>query len=194
MHRIGIFSGTFDPVHAGHLAFALETRRICGLEQVIFLAERSPRDKTAVTDINHRVALLQAATADQSDLAVMELSSPQFTVAETLPELRRQLPDTELTLLIGSDVVRTFSYRWPGLETLLSEVSLAIGMRAGDARDEITAILSQLEADLGAPVRHTFIDTPAAAVTSSQSRKGPADPSHLQPAILSYIEQHGLYV
>src|SRR5258706_15577528 len=102
--HIGIYSGTFDPVHPGHVAFALETLQTCKLDEVIFLPEQTPRDKQAVTDLSHRIALLERALADEPNMRVLKLRSPQFTVADTLPEIYAALKDTQLTLLVGSDV------------------------------------------------------------------------------------------
>ncbi|HEU5121705.1 MAG TPA: adenylyltransferase/cytidyltransferase family protein, partial [Candidatus Saccharimonadales bacterium] len=68
MRRIGIYSGTFDPVHYGHIAFAASAIRACNLDEVVFLPEPQPRYKAGVTDIAHRLALLTMATAAQSNL------------------------------------------------------------------------------------------------------------------------------
>src|SRR5688500_13565413 len=115
-HRIGIFPGTFDPVHQGHVAFCLEALRVCKLDEVLLLPERVPREKQNVADFSRRRSLLQDAVSARPALHVMVLNSDQFTVKETLPELQRKLGDAELTLLVGSDVVRTFLYRWEGLK------------------------------------------------------------------------------
>ena len=144
MRSIGIYPGAFDPVHAGHIAFAREAKRICGLDEVVFLPEPSPRGKQDVTRLSDRLALLRASLADEG-LRVATLTSQQFTVHQTLPEIEQLFPDATLTLLAGSDVARTFQYRWPGLETLLMRVSLAIGLRGDDVPAEMHDIMASLE-------------------------------------------------
>jgi nicotinate-nucleotide adenylyltransferase len=169
--RIGVYSGTFDPIHAGHIAFADATQKVCALDRVIFLPEKQPREKQHVSDIAERLALLDQATEPYKNLHVQQLESAQFSVQHTLPELRRLLGDANFTLLVGSDVVRTFLYRWEGLATLLAEVSLAIGMRAGDSQGEMLKIIHELEQTYKIPTTYTFIVAPHADLASSHFRK-----------------------
>jgi nicotinate-nucleotide adenylyltransferase len=190
--QIGIYSGTFDPVHSGHIAFAKGAVQDCGLDSVVFLPERTPRDKQNVTALAHRLALLERATAQHPELHVRELESDQFTVQQTLPEIRRLVGDAELMLLVGSDVVRTFAYRWPGLDELLQSVQLVIGMREGDDKSDIAAIIQTLEQDLSRPIRHTYIYTAQATIASSPIRTGERS-DWLPTEVSRYINRHGLY-
>ncbi len=159
---IGIFPGTFDPVHEGHIAFALAVARDCGLDEVIFVPEHSPRGKTNVSTLPERITRIEKQIKTHPNLRVAELESRQFTVAETLPELRR-LFDGELTLLIGSDVAAKL-HLWPDLDQLLGEVRLAIGLRGEHTADEVRQTLSKLKAG-GA-----IIETPHKQLSSSQIR------------------------
>ena len=59
--RIGIFAGTFDPVHKGHISFALQAIEAAGLDEVVFLPEPRPRHKQSVTDQSHRIAMINLA-------------------------------------------------------------------------------------------------------------------------------------
>lgn len=193
MRRIGIYSGTFDPVHPGHVAFALESKAVCELDEVIFLPERDPRGKAGASSMHHRIQLLGHALEGLAGLRVLELASEQFTVSQTLPELQQLFTDASLVLLAGSDVIRTFPYRWEGLQELLEAMPLAIGIRAGDAPDAIDAIIQELQEEYGHPIERTYITTPEADLASTHIRNGTADLSRLHPATRRYIEQHGLY-
>lgn len=184
--RIGIYSGTFDPVHTGHVAFALAAREACSLDEVIFLPEAEPRKKAIVTEMVHRMALIEKVTQTISELRVVELSSRQFTPESTLRELRHLLGDAELTLLIGSDVV-SHLLDWPNITMLLSEVSLAIGMRAGDSEQRIREMLQLSDI----PLSPTFVHTPLSHAASSLVREG--DTTHLAPRAAKYIGTHELY-
>jgi nicotinate (nicotinamide) nucleotide adenylyltransferase len=170
VRRIGIFSGTFDPVHHGHIAFCLEALRVCSLDEVILLPERLPRSKRFVTPLPRRAALLEKSVEPLARLSVAILDSDQFTVGQTLPELRHMFGDAELILLIGSDVVGTFLYRWEGLEELFKGTELAVGIRQGDTKQKITATLVQIEDKYKVTVRYTLIKSPYPAATSSQIR------------------------
>lgn len=191
--RTGIYSGTFDPVHSGHIAFAKEAMRTCSLDEVVFIPEQKPRGKNHVASMSHRIALIERATAANTGLRVAQLASGQFNVEQTLPELRRIFSGCRLTLLMGSDVVRTFSYRWEKLDTLLAGVSLAIGMRFNDDPNEITAIMDQLAQDYDVFIDYALIFAPDADMTSSQIRNGTADKSRMLPGVLTYMQEHQLY-
>lgn len=169
MKHVGIYSGAFDPVHPGHIAFALGALEACGLDQVVFLPEHSPRGKDNVSHLDKRIDLLRESLKDER-LSIARLVSKRFTVEDTLPEIQSMFRDSELTLLVGSDIVGTFAYRWDGLETLLSQVSLAIGMRGNDSQAEVAGIIAGLEKDYGITVNYTILRCEHADIASSHIR------------------------
>ncbi|MDB5167062.1 MAG: Cytidyltransferase-related protein [Candidatus Saccharibacteria bacterium] len=169
--HIGIYSGTFDPVHKGHISFALEAIKNRNLDEVVFLPERRPREKSSVSDISHRITTLKQAIHTIPKLSVVRLSSEQFTTKDTLPELKTMFPDASFTLLLGSDVVRTFTYRWQDLDILLSSVTLAIGMRNNEKANEIVTILTDLEKTYHIKIDYTLIYTEHGHLASTHIRK-----------------------
>ncbi|HSX17269.1 MAG TPA: nicotinate-nicotinamide nucleotide adenylyltransferase [Patescibacteria group bacterium] len=169
--RVGIFSGTFDPVHKGHIAFALEAAKVSGLDRVVLLPEQNPRGKHSVSGHASRVALLQQAVAEHPLLDVITVSSPQFTVDDTLPELQQLFNNAELTFLLGSDVARSLGH-WHNLPALLQAVSFVVGMRQGDDQAEIEAAMERVAATHGLPVRYRIIQSPHAALASTHIRNG----------------------
>lgn len=188
MKRIGIYPGTFDPVHAGHLAFAMHAIKACKLDRVVFLPEHTPRHKPAVTDVTHRNALLAVATRETPQLSVRALSSRQFTVHETLPEIRALYGDAKLTLLVGSDVARSIS-TWHNVDELLGELSLAVGVREGDDVTELLLTLRNRHKTAITPVH-----TSHAHVSSSVIRSDLTKHDYLHQDAINYIEHHSLYV
>lgn len=169
--RIGVYSGTFDPLHEGHVAFSLGAIEACRLDKVILLPERNPRGKSGVGDFSKRVVEMGKMIVPFPALHVQTLKSERFTVQKTLPEVQRLFLNAELTLLVGSDVVHTFLYRWENLEMLLAQVSLAIGMRNTQTRDEVIDVLEQIENRYGRKVRYTIIDTAYSELASSDIRE-----------------------
>lgn len=187
MKRVGVFSGTFDPVHFGHVSFALSAMDSAQLDRVVFLPERSPRSKTDVGDFDHRVAMLQLIAQRSDKFDVLVLDDEQFTVEYTLPELQRQLGRAQLVVLCGSDVIRTFSFRWPGLETLLAQVELAVGLRTGESQSEVETLL----ASFNTATKVTYVETSHAHISATQIRRGKA--LAVDPLVRDYIMLNQLY-
>lgn len=165
MNRVGIFAGTFDPIHKGHIAFALATAEQCGLDAVYFLPERQPRGKHGVGDFATRSRLIQEATTGTSRLHLLDLADAQFTVETTLPQLETAFAGAELYLLIGSDIACHSLSHWPQLPQLLAKIQLIIGVRAGHTAQEVDAAMRRLDS-----ARYTVIASPYAHVSSSQIR------------------------
>lgn len=189
--RIGIYSGTFDPVHNGHVGFAIKALEVAKLDEVIFIPEKLPRGKeNDVTDLSHRFELLVRAIEPYEGLGVRLLSAERFCVQGTLPELRAMFDDAELYMLIGSDVVWTFPERWNSLDELFREVRLIVGLRAGDELRDIKKHLRSL--DVVVRPKAVFVDSPMAAVNSTRVRRAEVE-RDVAPEVSRYIKQHKLY-
>src|SRR5262245_33125795 len=106
--RIGIFGGTFHPVHMGHLILAEQCRDQAALDQIWFLPSAHPPHKTGtpITRFDQRCEMIELAIAGQPafkvDRVEKDLPPPSYT-AETLAELHRRHPADEFYLLMGSD-------------------------------------------------------------------------------------------
>jgi nicotinate-nucleotide adenylyltransferase len=188
--RIGIYTGTFDPVHNGHIGFALRSLDAAKLDEVVFIPEKTPREKEHVTDLSHRFELLVRAIDPYEGLSVRLLSPEKFCVQGTMPELRAMYDDADLYLLLGSDVVKTFPQRWADLDDLFTHMRLVIGLRHGDNRKELKKLLKHL--DVRVRPRYIFVESPLGAVNSTRVRSG-AVVRDVAPEVSEYIEQHKLY-
>ena len=165
MHHVGIYSGTFDPVHIGHVAFADTACQVAKLDKVVFMPEATPRGKINVTDIDTRIARLETALRNSSH-EVYRARHPQFTMTETLTELGSRYPGVTLSFLIGSDIVPSLT-TWPNLDQLVENHQIIIGMRALQIQQETEKILQQLGA------HYKIVTTPHAHVSSRQLRSLP---------------------
>jgi nicotinate-nucleotide adenylyltransferase len=188
--RVGIYPGTFDPVHAGHIAFALAALKAGDLDEIVFLPEPKPRNKPTASNLNHRVAMLQHAVAAHKKLRVVQLDDERFTVDSTLPQLLRYFSESELTLLIGSDVAHSLPY-WPNVERLLQTVTTAVGIRQGDEQNSIAMAFRELSAQYNLVLQPIYIAAERAALCSSDIRAGTIQ--HPDSMIARYIHQHKLY-
>jgi nicotinate (nicotinamide) nucleotide adenylyltransferase len=181
LKKIGILAGTFDPVHKGHIAFALQAAKVAGLERVYLLPERTPRIKKNVTEFAHRSAMLRLAVRDHEELEVLELPEPKFTISVTLPKLRAEFAPAQVVFLLGSDVAANLG-NWPGLSPLI------IGLRRRDKKADIQKQLGQLKI----PGPMSFIDSPQAHAASTHARLA-KDTESVDPAVLAYIKAHNLF-
>lgn len=121
---IGLFGGTFDPIHYGHLRAAYEVHERFALQEIRFIPCYMPvLKKNPLANPQHRLAMLQLALQDlpfaKIDTRELERNTPSYTVT-TLESLRQELPDQKLYFIIGSDAFAHFtSWRqWPRILAL----------------------------------------------------------------------------
>lgn len=133
--RLGVFGGTFDPVHVGHVVAAVEARRVLGLDRVLMVVAGDPWQKRGqvVAPAADRLAVLAAAVEgipglEASDVEIVR-DGPTYTV-DTLEVLAA--PGRELFLIVGADVVAGLR-SWRGTERLPELATLAVVDRAGVA-------------------------------------------------------------
>src|SRR6202034_3223049 len=141
--RIGIFSGAFDPVHAGHISFALEAIKSADLDSVVFLPERRPRQKPEVEHFGHRTAMITRAIKPHQKLELLELPDIYFDVNRTLPKLRREFKNSRLFLLMGGEVATNLPI-WPEAKKLVKTCELIIGLRDGQNKADILQRLKSI--------------------------------------------------
>ncbi len=191
MSRVGIYSGTFDPVHTGHVAFALEAVRRANLDKVVFLPEETPREKTP-TSFQDRLNMLRLVVTPHDNLYVDVLKTTQFNIANTLPEIKEK-HSGQLVMLLGSDVIKTFTYRWPGLQQLLQSVELVIGLRGSDTDTEVEAMLEHCETNYKLKIAYKLIPSPRSFLASTHIRQGRHYIDDIDPKIAQYIKANNLY-
>ena len=130
--RIGIFGGTFDPVHVGHLAIAQAALDSAGLDRVVFVpARRSPlKTSGPIASEEDRFAMLQAAVKDEPRFSVsrveLDRPGPSFTV-DTLEALAKE---GELALILGSDALADLE-KWRSPERIRALASILVARRPG---------------------------------------------------------------
>lgn len=191
--RIGIYAGTFDPVHVGHITFALQSIQAANLDKVYFLPERRPRTKKQVEHFGHRVAMLNKAAKPHPQFEVLELVDVSFSVERTLPYLRQQFPDSELVFLFGSDVAAGLS-EWPKSSSLLKSGELVIGIRSQDNREKIKKIIEEWPAQ---PKTVTMFESFAPDVSSGKIRdalRSNKPTKGILSSVEKYSNHHWLYV
>jgi nicotinate-nucleotide adenylyltransferase len=195
---IGIFGGTFDPPHLGHLILAAEALYQLQLNRLLWVLTPEPPHKPGrpITSLPHRLEMLQRAIAQTPnfELSRVEIDrpGPHYTV-ETLEILRIQYPAADFALLIGGDSLRDL----PGWQRSSDIVSacryLGVMRRLGDSVEIST--LERILPGLGEKIR--FIDAPRLEISSSAIRHRVAEGGHyryyLPESVYDYIQQNKLY-
>lgn len=134
--RIGIFGGTFDPVHVGHLVAALEARQALALDTVLMVVANDPwqkRDLRTVTGAEERFAVVAQAVAHIEGLEASRIEidrgGASYTV-DTVAEVAAAHPGAELFLVVGEDVAAELD-SWERAEELSAQVTLVVVDRGG---------------------------------------------------------------
>lgn len=153
MRKIGIFGGSFDPVHFGHLRPALEILEALSLDQLRFIPSGLPPHRAApVASAEQRLAMLRAAVADEPRFQVDERELRRKALSysfDTLAELRRELPQDRLVLALGLDAFLGFT-TWHRWKELLELAHLVVAHRPGtslDTHGEIAMLVQEREVD-----------------------------------------------
>jgi nicotinate-nucleotide adenylyltransferase len=196
--KVGIFSGTFDPVHTGHLAFAKEAVAAGQLGKVVIVAEKEPYRKKPHTSWDHRQAMIERATenidrVDHDYQFAAELAK-QHTVADMLVVASRHYKDSEIWFLVGSDVLEHM-HIWEDIAHHKSYGGFITALRRDHSKEWA---LSQLEVmkRRGYEPKTIIIDSPMQSLGSTSIRQQLAEgkePEDLREQVLEYINRHQLY-
>jgi nicotinate-nucleotide adenylyltransferase len=193
MKRVGIFSGTFDPVHNGHLQFASDALDRAGLDKVFFLIEPRPRRKQGVKAFEHRLQMVQLAVAGDPALGTIVLEQAQFTPNETLPILKARFEGAALHMLMGDDMLKHLG-DWPHVDDLIKDTCFIIGVRH-DEHEALSRIKS-LEQTRGLSFQYKIFKSTYSAISSSkvkaELRRTGASPS-IPDEVQDYIRTHNIY-
>jgi len=185
--RIGLFGGTFDPIHAGHLEIARRAREAMALDEVRFLPCHTSPHKPGVRSAppEDRLEMVRLATRDLPWAVAddHDLTAPQPAYSwRTAEEMARRYPAARLFWIMGADQWRALP-RWQHPERLAERVEFIVS-----ARDGVP------EPRPGWRMRVTPGEHPASATAiRSGLAEGKAPPGWLDPAVAAYIREKGLY-
>jgi nicotinate-nucleotide adenylyltransferase len=196
--QIGLFGGTFDPPHLGHLILASEAHAQLELDRLLWVLTPEPphKQERSITSIEHRLAMVKLSIEENPtfELSHVELNrpGPHYTT-DTVKLIAEQFPNADITPIIGGDSLRDLP-KWNRPRELL-QASHWVGVmrRPGEQED-----LAVLENDLpGISSKVHYVDAPLLEIASREIRSRIVDGKHfryfLHPAVYEYIVGNYLY-
>lgn len=195
---LGVFGGTFDPPHVGHLILAGEALHQLQLSRVLWVLTPQPPHKPdqPITPLYHRIEMLKRAigSAPGFEFSNVEIErpGPHYSL-DTIDLLQMRHPKSPLVMLIGGDSLRDLP-SWHQPEELVTAV-YAFGVMRRPGSEILLGDLYETLPALQAKVR--FFDTPELEISSSTIRERVATGGHyryyLPPGVYDYIQQNRLY-
>lgn len=198
MARVGLFGGTFNPIHIGHLTIAEEARAAAALDEVIFIpsGESYLKDPLEIAPREDRYAMTKLACGDHFAVSDIETrrEGPSYT-AVTCREFRRARPEDDLFLILGADSLLEIE-RWRDPQAIFDCVTLLAFTRGGQDADAFRRQAEHLRTQYGARIR--IIDVFTLDISSTEIRRwiaqGHAVRYLVTPPVHRYILEHHLYV
>lgn len=196
--RIGVFGGTFNPIHLGHQHLIQNALQELRLDRILLIPTYLPPHKIARDLATGEDRLNMCRIVAQSDARIvvsdleMQRQGSSYTWL-TLKELNRQYPGAELFLIVGGDMLRTF-HQWRRWRDILRMAKLCAAPREMDELAELVSVSGRyVEIGRGCMV----MDTPVVEISSTQIRsalkKEKSAGGLLHPGVEEYCRQHGLY-
>jgi len=196
MTKIGLYFGSFNPIHIGHIAIAGYMTEFAGLDQVWFVVSpHNPLKKkeTLLTD-HHRLYMAQLAIGDNDRLKASDiefkLPVPSYTI-DTLTYLKEKYPKNEYCLVMGEDNLYTL-HKWKNVDELISKYPIYVYPRPESSKPS-SLLLDQIISK--ADIHH--VDAPMMDISGTFIRNGIRDGKDmsyfLSPAVWKYIREMHFY-
>ncbi len=193
--RIGVFGGSFDPPHLGHLILADRALAALNLDHILWLPVADPPHKTVEAPIVHRVAMVERAVADHHGFRLSRVDidrpGPHYSV-DALKAIHQQSPGSDLYFIIGADSLTDLP-SWNRPAELIEQAHLAVMRRPGTAvrLDAVEQAIPGLTENL------TFFVAPLIEISSSDVRSrlitGQSVRYLVPPQVEAYIHAHNVY-
>jgi nicotinate-nucleotide adenylyltransferase len=190
--KVGLFFGTFNPIHIGHLIIANYMAEFSDLEEIWFvITPQSPfKQKKSMLSNHHRLAIANIAVDDYQKLKTSDiefkLPQPNYTI-NTLIHIEEKYPEYQFCLIMGEDNLKGF-HKWKNYETILQNYELYVYPRISDGTTD-----SQF---LNHPKVHR-VAAPIVEISSTFIRKSIKNNKNIQPMlpekVWNYIDEMNFY-
>lgn len=195
--RVGIFPGSFDPIHEGHISYACAVGKQFKLDKVFFLVEPRPPRKQGVRALEHRIAMTQLAIEGDTHLGVIVLEEARFAVDSTWSKITARFPEAELYMIMGEETLHHIAM-WPQIAAFVHAAPhFVIGLRDDAAKLEVQERLYTLQHTKAFPFVYHLVQEPRPTIHSRTIRtslKKGKIPSTISPKVAGYVTTHKLYI
>jgi len=199
--RLGVFGGSFDPVHYAHLLMAESCREQRQLDRVVFVPSAAPPHKRdqELTSAESRLAMLELAIAGHEPFTVsrceVDRAGVNYTV-DTLRHFRAEHPEAELFFVLGADMLLDLP-TWREVGQVCELATIVAVRRAGVAEPDFDGLNGAVRPERIQRFREHQVEMPALGLSSTEIRRRIAagrSIRYMTPrAVEKYIETHGLY-
>jgi nicotinate-nucleotide adenylyltransferase len=196
--RIGLFGGTFDPPHLGHLILASEAQTQLELDRLLWILTPEPPHKQdqLITSVEDRLAMVQLAIADNPAFELsrieMDRPGPHYTL-DTIKLVAKQNPQAEIVPIIGGDSLNDLP-KWHEPQKLVYACHWIGVMRRPHDESSLDELESQIP---GISSKVHYVDAPLLEIASREIRnriaEGKSVRYYLPPSVYAYINTHHLY-
>lgn len=198
--RIGVLGGTFDPIHLGHLAMARAARAAHDLARVLLVPAAAPPHKSAdLTPFHHRMAMAEITARAEAWLEASDIEARRGGVSytvDTLAELARERPRSELFFIIGEDTIPELPL-WRDLPRLLSLARIVAVNRPGPRRSFSPELFPEVPPEKLSRSERDRVEMAPVPIASRELRQavraGKPFEHWLLPGVADYIRKHRLY-
>ncbi|MFR3064190.1 nicotinate-nucleotide adenylyltransferase [Peptoniphilus sp.] len=198
MKKYGIFGGSFNPIHYGHLMICEYIKEEMGLDKVIFIPTGNPPHKDLELSAKDRYEMVRLAISPNPDFEISDIETTRvkksYTV-DTIRELKKIYKEEKLYFLIGLDSLFQLK-TWMKIGDLSQEIEFVVALRPGYLdREEINKEIDFLRENFGTKIN--LINTPLYEISSTdlrdRIREGKSLRYLIPKKVLDYIEESGFY-
>lgn len=199
MKKLGVFGGTFNPIHSGHIKAANEALKIMRLDEVIFIPNKIPPHKQMEykTDEHDRFMMTHLATKNNPNFIVSDIELRREGVSytyDTIAALKEIYPNDKLFFMAGLESL--INYKWYKLDELLALLEgFLVIKRPGTSVEQFNEMMKNSELENADKIRLLEIDT--IEISSTQVRekidKNESLREYLPEEVINYIKKNGLY-
>lgn len=189
--------GTFNPIHFGHISIAQRAYEEFHLDYVLFIPSGKPYFKNKVLDKKKRYEMTKLAISDYPFFRVSDIEINREGNSysyETLEELSKKLPDSELYFIVGADSVLNMD-KWKNPDIIFNKSHVLLALRPGNNSEEVLEKVKEYKVKFSADI--SIINLKEADISSTKIRenvrKGLDISAYVPPKIIDYIKKNNLY-